>query len=162
MLLLERLLAGILFDEVDGIAIGDRATLQRAAGDIPAACLGGHDRGLAVVEILGLHHVALAARDVARLRVCRTTRLRRPQTAVLLDESGDIGRLYGAKTTPHMYVIDSAGTLVYMGGIDSIPTTDQDDIQRATNYVDAALSALSSGQPVKEAVTRPYGCSVKY
>jgi hypothetical protein len=83
-------------------------------------------------------------------------------TAVLLDESGDIGRLYGAKTTPHMYVIDSAGTLVYMGGIDSIPTTDQDDIQRATNYVDAALSALSSGQPVKEAVTRPYGCSVKY
>jgi hypothetical protein len=83
-------------------------------------------------------------------------------TAVLLDESGDIGRLYGAKTTPHMYIVDAGGNLVYMGGIDNIPSTDTDDIARATNYVDATLNALSSGQPVKDAVTRPYGCSVKY
>lgn len=83
-------------------------------------------------------------------------------TAVLLDESGEIGRLYGAKTTPHMYIIDEGGELVYMGGIDSISSTDTNDIARATNYVDAALNALSSGQPIEDAVTRPYGCSVKY
>ena len=83
-------------------------------------------------------------------------------TAVLLDESGEIGGLYGAKTTPHMYIIDEGGELVYMGGIDSIPSTDTNDIARATNYVDAALNALSSGQPIEDAVTRPYGCSVKY
>ena len=83
-------------------------------------------------------------------------------TAVLLDESGEIGRLYGAKTTPHMYIINEGGELVYMGGIDSIPSTDTNDIARATNYVDVALNALSSGQPIEDAVTRPYGCSVKY
>ena len=83
-------------------------------------------------------------------------------TAVLLDESGEIGRLYGAKTTPHMSIIDEGGELVYMGGIDSISSTDTNDIARATNYVDAALNALSSGQPIEDAVTRPYGCSVKY
>ena len=83
-------------------------------------------------------------------------------TAVLLDESGEIGRLYGAKTTPHMYIIDAGGKLVYMGCIDSIPSTDTNDIARATNYVDVALKALSSGQPIEDAVTRAYGCSVKY
>jgi hypothetical protein len=83
-------------------------------------------------------------------------------TAVLLDEGGEIGGLYGAKTTPHMYIIDEGGELVYMGGIDSIPSTDTNDIARATNYVDVALNALSSGQPIEDAVTRPYGCSVKY
>ena len=83
-------------------------------------------------------------------------------TAVLLDEGGEIGGLYGAKTTPHMYIIDEGGELVYMGGIDSISSTDTNDIARATNYVDVALNALSSGQPIEDAVTRPYGCSVKY
>lgn len=82
--------------------------------------------------------------------------------AVILDPSGDIGRAYGAKTTPHMYIIDKAGTLVYMGGIDNIPSADMDDIQSATNYVRAALGQLSGGQPIRDSVTRPYGCSVKY
>ena len=83
-------------------------------------------------------------------------------TAVLLDESGEIGGLYGAITTPHMYIIDEGGELVYMGGIDSIPSTDTNDISRASNSVDAALNALSCGQRIEDAVTRPYGCSVKY
>ena len=83
-------------------------------------------------------------------------------TAVILDEKGEIGRLYGAKTTPHMYIIDAKGTLVYMGGIDSIPSSNMADIERATNYVDAALRALAAGKPVTDAVTRPYGCSVEY
>lgn len=83
-------------------------------------------------------------------------------SAVILDENGDIGRLYAAKTTPHMYVIDPDGILVYMGGIDSIPSSNQDDIDRATNYVRVALQSLSNGKPIAENVTRPYGCSVKY
>jgi len=83
-------------------------------------------------------------------------------SAVILDVKGDIGRLYGAKTTPHMYIIDPKGTLVYMGGIDSIPSSNQDDIDRATNYVRVALQSLSDGNPIADNVTRPYGCSVKY
>lgn len=83
-------------------------------------------------------------------------------SAVILDEKGDIGRLYGAKTTPHMYIIDPKGTLVYMGGIDNIPSSNQDDIVSATNYVRIALQSLSDGKPIADNVTRPYGCSVKY
>ena len=83
-------------------------------------------------------------------------------STVILDEKGDIGRLYGAKTTPHMYIIDPKGTLVYMGGIDNIPSSNQDDIVSATNYVRIALQSLSDGKPIADNVTRPYGCSVKY
>jgi len=81
---------------------------------------------------------------------------------VILDESGDIGRLYGAKTTPHMYIITPEGELVYDGAIDSIPSARVDDIPKATNYVTAALTELAAGQPVSTPVTKPYGCSVKY
>jgi peroxiredoxin len=83
-------------------------------------------------------------------------------TAVILDERGDIGRLYDAKTTPHMYVIDPDGILVYKGGIDSISSSSPGDIEKATQYVPAALAAVAAGEPVNPAVTRPYGCSVKY
>ncbi|MCB1790537.1 MAG: redoxin domain-containing protein [Gammaproteobacteria bacterium] len=83
-------------------------------------------------------------------------------SAVLLDESGEVGRLYGAKTTPHMFVIDGDGVLRYMGGIDSIASADAADIARAEPYVRTALAQLQVGQPVQPAVTRPYGCSVKY
>ena len=83
-------------------------------------------------------------------------------TAVILDETSEIGRLYGAKTTPHMYIIDKTGQLVYMGGIDSIPSSNEDDIAKAKNYVTAALDAMAAGKPGKDSVTRPYGCSVKY
>lgn len=83
-------------------------------------------------------------------------------TAVLLDPEGKIGRLYGAKTTPHMFIVDEVGTLVYMGGIDDRPTTNKDDVSGANNYVGAALKELAAGNPVSNSVTRPYGCSVKY
>jgi len=83
-------------------------------------------------------------------------------TGVILDEKGDIGRLYEARTTPHMFVINPEGQLVFMGGIDNKPTTRVADIQGATNYVRAALDAVKAGQSVAEPVTRPYGCSVKY
>lgn len=83
-------------------------------------------------------------------------------TEVLLDETGEVGRLYSAKTTPHMFVIDDQGTLVYQGAIDSISSPDPADIDLATNYVLEALVALEDGEPIKEGTTRPYGCSVKY
>jgi peroxiredoxin len=83
-------------------------------------------------------------------------------TAVILDPSGTIGSAYGARTTPHMFVIDKSGTLVYMGGIDDRATTDVADISTAKNYVRLALTAVISGTPVQDPVTRPYGCSVKY
>jgi peroxiredoxin len=84
------------------------------------------------------------------------------RTAYLLDPTGVVGRSYGAKTTPHMYVIKSDGTLVYNGGIDDKPTTDKADIATARNHVLAALSELKAGKPVSVPTSRPYGCSVKY
>ncbi len=83
-------------------------------------------------------------------------------TAVLLDETGAMGRAYAARTTPHMYVIGPDGTLRYMGGIDDRATADPADIPGAKAYVRAALADLAAGRSVADAVTRPYGCSVKF
>ncbi|MGF1610303.1 MAG: thioredoxin family protein [Kiloniellales bacterium] len=83
-------------------------------------------------------------------------------SAVLLDPKGEVGRAYDARVTPHMYIIDPAGRLVYKGGIDDKPTTRPADVETANNYVRAALADLAAGRPVAEAVTRPYGCTVKY
>ncbi len=82
--------------------------------------------------------------------------------AVLLDPQSKIARAYGATVTPHMYVIDKNGMLVYKGGIDSIPSANVDDIPKATQYVRVALDKVLAGQQVAEASTRPYGCSLKY
>ena len=83
-------------------------------------------------------------------------------TAVLIDSQGVLGRAYEAKTTPHLFIIDEAGTLVYQGGIDDKPTTDPADIAGANNYVRQAMAELASGKPIANPVTRPYGCSVKF
>jgi peroxiredoxin len=83
-------------------------------------------------------------------------------TAVLIDESGKVGRAYDARTTPHLYVIDAKGTLVYAGGIDSIPSTNKADIAKAENYVLSALADLKAGRAVSTASSKPYGCNVKY
>jgi len=82
--------------------------------------------------------------------------------AYLLDPSGVAGKAYDARTTPHMYVVNKAGTLVYAGGIDDKPTADPADIKGARNHVLAALSELKAGKPVSVPTSRPYGCSVKY
>jgi len=84
------------------------------------------------------------------------------QTAYLLDPAGTAGHLYGARTTPHMYVIDGAGTLRYMGGIDSIASTDKDDIAKATQFVPQVLAELKAGKAVSVTTSQPYGCGVKY
>lgn len=83
-------------------------------------------------------------------------------TAYLRDSDGKVGKLYGAKTTPHIFVITSDGKLVYNGAIDSINSADPSDIAKAENYVTAALAAVKAGKPVATSSTQPYGCSVKY
>jgi peroxiredoxin len=83
-------------------------------------------------------------------------------TAVLLDENGEVGRAYGAKTTPHMYIVNPDGVLIYRGAIDDKPTPNKDDIAGAKNYVLAALDESLAGKPVSTASTQAYGCGVKY
>ena len=82
--------------------------------------------------------------------------------AILIDESGDMGRLYDAKTTPHMFVIDGDGVLRYQGAIDSVKSTRAADIEGADQYVEMALAAIAEGRAVDPDTTVQYGCSVKY
>ena len=83
-------------------------------------------------------------------------------TALLLDPEGKVGHEYAATNTPHMFVINPEGNLIYAGAIDSKASADPADIQSATNYVKAALEEAMAGQPVATAQTRAYGCSIKY
>jgi hypothetical protein len=83
-------------------------------------------------------------------------------TAYLVDADGKVGHLYGAKTTPHMFVIDEKGVLRYNGGIDSIASADKDDLAKATQYVPQAIGEIKSGKAVSVSTSEPYGCSVKY
>ena len=83
-------------------------------------------------------------------------------TALLLDHDGTVGKAYGAKTTPHMFVIDGQGVVRYNGAIDSTPSADAADIPGSTQFVEAALADLAANRPVARATTQPYGCSVKY
>jgi len=83
-------------------------------------------------------------------------------TSYLRDSSGKVGRVYGAKTTPHMFVINPDGILIYDGAIDSIASTQVRDIQRAENYVEKALAAVKSGTIPDKSTSQPYGCRVKY
>lgn len=85
-----------------------------------------------------------------------------PMTAMLMDEEGTIGKSYGARTTPHMYIVNPQGTLVYAGGIDSIPSGRVEDIKTATNYVKQGLGEALAGKALTAASTQPYGCTIKY
>jgi peroxiredoxin len=83
-------------------------------------------------------------------------------SATLMDEDGQVGKLYSARVTPHMYIINAEGLLVYAGGIDSIPSARTADIEKATNYVRQGLTELLAGKPVSTPSSQPYGCSIKY
>lgn len=83
-------------------------------------------------------------------------------TAYLIDTDGTVGKMYGAKVTPHMFIIDKSGKLVYAGGIDNKPTTDKNDIDGAENYVDKVFKEIFDGKDISTQTTKPYGCSVKY
>ncbi|MGV6873645.1 redoxin domain-containing protein [Pseudochelatococcus sp. B33] len=99
--------------------------------------------------------------DAAAANELTTSRDAAP-TGIILDPEGTIGRAYNAQTTPHMYVIDAEGVLRYMGGIDSIASTRIEDLEKAEPLFRNAFLAVSEGKPVQQAVTRPYGCNVKY
>jgi peroxiredoxin len=99
--------------------------------------------------------------DAARANELTASRGAAP-AHVVLDEAGTIGKLYGAKTTPHMFIITPDGELAYDGAIDSKSSAKVEDIAKATNYVTAALEDIEAGRPVATPVTKPYGCSVKY
>jgi AhpC/TSA family len=81
---------------------------------------------------------------------------------MLMDEDGVAGKAYGARTTPHMYIVNPQGQLIYAGGIDSIPSASPADIPKATNYIKQGLTQALAGKPLNPASTQPYGCSVKY
>jgi peroxiredoxin len=101
------------------------------------------------------HYTSKQANDLTKSRDAAPA-------AVLLDPQSKIARAYGATVTPHMYIIDAAGTLVYKGGIDSIPSADIADIAKAKQYVRVGLDEVLAGKPVSDSSTRPYGCSLKY
>ena len=92
----------------------------------------------------------------------KMTELKTKQTALLLDPDGKVGQTYGAKNTPHMFVINPEGKIVYEGAIDSKPSSNASDIPSSTNYVKVALEESMAGKTVSTANTKPYGCSVKY
>jgi len=81
---------------------------------------------------------------------------------IVFDASGAIGKLYAATNTPQLFIIDAQGVLLYKGGIDSIASADQADIAQAQNYISSALKELAAGKPISTAVTKPYGCTIKY
>jgi peroxiredoxin len=83
-------------------------------------------------------------------------------TRTLMDAEGTVGQAYGARTTPHMYIVNPQGQLIYAGGIDSIPSSSADDVKKAVNYVKQGISQALAGQPLTNPTTRPYGCSIKY
>ena len=99
--------------------------------------------------------------DGARADELTTARDAAP-SHVLLDESGEIGAVYGAKTTPHMYVIDGDGVLRYAGAIDDRPSADPKTVEGAENFALAAFNSVKAGESVETPSTKPYGCSVKY
>jgi peroxiredoxin len=83
-------------------------------------------------------------------------------SAILVDDKGTVGKAFDAKTTPHMFVIDPKGTLVYAGAIDSVASTDEDDLKKATNYVSQALTESMAGKKISVPTSKAYGCGVKY
>ena len=119
------------------------------------------DKGIVWLAINSTNPQHSNYRDAKRSRQIMSDWKAKPDS-LLLDPGGTVGRDYGARTTPHMYVIDPEGKLVYMGGIDDKPSVSARDIPGAKNYVVAALDDLLAGRSVSDNDTRPYGCSIKY
>lgn len=130
-------------------------------GNIPSQQAKWRDRGVVWLAVVSSApgkqgHYEPAAMDA------ESERMGSNAAAVLLDPQGAVGRAYQARVTPHMYVIDPEGTLVYTGGIDDVPTARDQDLERATQLVDRALEEALAGKPVSTPLSQPYGCSVKY
>lgn len=131
------------------------------SGNMPATQQDAVAKGVVWLSINSTEKGSYDYLEPAKLVAWKKERKAAP-TAVLMDEEGTAGKAYGARTTPHMYIVDPKGTLVYAGGIDSIPSSDPDDIKKAVNYVKQGLGEALAGKPISQATTRPYGCSIKY
>ena len=131
------------------------------SGNMPATQKDAMGKG---VVWLAINSTEKASRDYlepAKLVAWKQERKSAP-SAILMDEEGTVGKAYGARTTPHMYIVNPQGQLIYAGGIDSIPSASADDIPKATNYVKTGVAEALAGKPLTASNTRPYGCSIKY
>ena len=131
------------------------------SGNLPATQKAATDKGVVWLAINSTERAASDYLKPAAFDAWMKEHSAAP-TAALMDEDGVIGQAYGARTTPHMFIIDPKGVLVYAGGIDSVPSARPDDIKTATNYVNKALGEAFGGKPISAAATKPYGCSIKY
>jgi hypothetical protein len=131
------------------------------SGNMPATQKDALDKGVVWLSINSTEKASYEYMEPARVVAWQAERQARP-SALLLDEEGTTGKAYGARTTPHMYIVDPQGRLIYAGGIDSIPSSDPADIRKAVNYVRQGLDEAVAGKPLSAATTRPYGCSIKY
>ncbi|VTU37488.1 Thiol-disulfide oxidoreductase ResA [Variovorax sp. PBL-H6] len=131
------------------------------SGNMPATQKAATEKGVVWLAVNSTERAASDYLKPAALEAWMKEHSAAP-TAVLMDEDGLIGRAYAARTTPHLYIIDPQGVLVYAGGIDSVASSRAEDIKTATNYVNQALGEAFGGKPISAAATRPYGCSIKY
>ncbi|MEO7547443.1 MAG: thioredoxin family protein [Ramlibacter sp.] len=131
------------------------------SGNMPATQKEAVDKGVVWLSINSTEKASSDYLEPARLVSWMSQRKSQP-SATLMDEDGVAGKAYGARTTPHMYIVNPQGQLVYAGGIDSIASSNPDDIRKAVNYVKQGLGETLAGKPISTATTRAYGCSIKY
>ncbi|MES2927511.1 MAG: thioredoxin family protein [Pseudomonadota bacterium] len=131
------------------------------SGNMPATQKDATGQGVVWLSINSTEKASSDYLEPAKLMAWKQERKAAP-TAVLMDEEGTVGKSYGARTTPHLYIVNPQGVLVYAGGIDSIPSARPADIEKATNYVKVGLAEALAGKPISAATTQPYGCSIKY
>ena len=131
------------------------------SGNLPATQKAATDKGVVWLAINSTERAASDYLEPAAFDAWMKQHAAAP-TAALMDQDGVVGQAYGARTTPHLFIIDPKGVLVYAGGIDSIASARADDIKAATNYVTKALGEVWSGKPISASATKPYGCSIKY
>ena len=131
------------------------------SGNLPATQKAATDKGVVWLAINSTERAASDYLEPAAFDAWMKQHAAAP-TAALMDQDGVVGQAYGARTTPHLFIIDPKGVLVYAGGIDSIASARADDIKAATNYVAKALGEVWSGKPISASATKPYGCSIKY
>lgn len=131
------------------------------SGNMPATQADATGKGVVWLSIDSTAKSSWEHMDPAKVVAWQKERKAAP-TSLLVDPDGKVGRAFGARTTPHMYIVDPQGKLVYAGGIDSIASSNPADISLAVNYVRTGLAEALAGKPITHAVTRPYGCSVKY
>jgi peroxiredoxin len=131
------------------------------SGNMPGTQQEATAKGVVWLSINSTEKSSFDYLEPAKLVAWQNERKAKP-TAMLMDEEGTVGKLYGARTTPHMYIVDPQGKLAYAGGIDSIASSDADDIKKAVNYVKQGLNEALAGKPISNATTRAYGCSIKY